>query len=113
MCYFHVFQWFEEKAQQIDNLDIQLRKLHSSVESLVMNRRDLASLTSSFAKSAAMLSSCEEHASLSRALSQLAEVEEKVESLHNDQANADFSYLCELLKDYVALIGSIKVCLFG
>ncbi|KAL0278111.1 UNVERIFIED_CONTAM: hypothetical protein PYX00_000021 [Menopon gallinae] len=100
--------WFEEKAQQIDNLDIQLRKLHSSVESLVMNRRDLASLTSSFAKSAAMLSSCEEHASLSRALSQLAEVEEKVESLHNDQANADFSTLCELLKDYVALIGAIK-----
>lgn len=55
-----------------------------------------------------MLSNCEEHTSLSRALSQLAEVEEKVEALHNDQANADFAILCELLKDYVALIGAIK-----
>jgi hypothetical protein len=33
----------------------------------------------------------------------------QVEALHNEQANADFSVLCELLKDYVALIGAIKV----
>jgi sorting nexin-1/2 len=32
-----------------------------------------------------------------------------VEALHNEQANADFSVLCELLKDYIALIGAIKV----
>ena len=62
----------------MENLDQQLRKLHSSVENLVLHRKDLALLTSSFAKSAAMLSNCEEHTSLSRALSQLAEVEEKV-----------------------------------
>jgi sorting nexin-1/2 len=72
------FQWFEEKTQQIENLDMQLRKLHASVETLVLHRKDLAVLTSAFAKSAAMLSNCEEHTSLSRALSQLAEVEEKV-----------------------------------
>jgi flagellar biosynthesis regulator FlbT len=71
-------QWFEEKTQQIENLDTQLRKLHTSVETLVLHRKDLALLTSAFAKSAAMLSNCEEHTSLSRALSQLAEVEEKV-----------------------------------
>ncbi|KAJ4443070.1 hypothetical protein ANN_04720 [Periplaneta americana] len=33
---------------------------------------------------------------------------DNVEALHNEQANADFSVLCELLKDYVALIGAIK-----
>lgn len=75
---FIFFQWFEEKTQQIENLDLQLRKLHLSVESLVIGRKDLVVLTASFAKSAAMLSNCEEHTSLSRALSQLAEVEEKV-----------------------------------
>jgi hypothetical protein len=32
-----------------------------------------------------------------------------VEALHNEQANADFSILCELLKDYIALTGAIKV----
>ena len=108
---FFFLQWFEEKAQQIDNLDIQLRKLHASVESLVMHRRELAELTSSFAKSAALLSSCEQHDALSRALSQLAYVEDKVEVLYNNQANSDFSILCELLNDYVALIGAIKVIL--
>ena len=100
--------WFEEKTTQMENLDTQLRKLHGSVESLVLHRKDLASLTSSFAKSAAMLSNCEEHTALSRALSQLAETEEKVEALHNEQANTDFSILCELLKDYIALIGAVK-----
>lgn len=59
---------------------MQLRKLHLSVEALVIGRKDLVTLTATFAKSAAMLSNCEEHTSLSRALSQLAEVEEKVNS---------------------------------
>ncbi|XP_049831679.1 sorting nexin-2 [Schistocerca gregaria] len=100
--------WFEEKTQQVENLDLQLRKLHTSVELLVLHRKDLATLTSSFAKSAAMLGNCEEHTSLSRALAQLADVEEKVEALYNEQANSDFSIFCELLKDYVALFGAIK-----
>ncbi|KAG1698315.1 Sorting nexin-2 [Nymphon striatum] len=100
--------WFEEKQQQIESLDTQLRKLHSSVESLVMHRKDLVGCTSTFAKSVAMLSNCEEHTALSRALSQLAEVEEKVEQLHQNQANCDFYVLSELIKDYIALIGVIK-----
>lgn len=32
-------QWFEEKQQQFENLDAQLRKLHASVESLVCHRK--------------------------------------------------------------------------
>ena len=57
---------------------MQLRRLHNNVEILVMNRKELAVNTSQFAKAAAMLSHCEEHTGLSRALSQLADVEEKV-----------------------------------
>lgn len=100
--------WFEEKTQYIEQLDCNLRNLHLSVETLVMHRKDLAVFIASFAKSAAMLSNCEEHTSLSRALSQLAETEEKIEALHNEQANADFSIFCELLKDYIALVGAIR-----
>lgn len=55
-----------------------------------------------------MLGNCEEHTSLSCALSQLAETEEKVEQLYGEQANSDFIYLSELIKDYVALIGAVK-----
>jgi len=57
-----------------------------------------------------MLSNCDEHTSLSRALSQLAEVEERVEHLYYEQSNADFAIFCEMLKDYVALTGAVKVC---
>jgi sorting nexin-1/2 len=108
-CLYNRLQWFEEKVQQVDSLDAQMRRLLASAETLVEQRRELACNTAAFAKAAAMLSNCEEHNSLSRALAQLAEVEEKVESLYADQSNADFAIFCELVKDYVALIGAIKV----
>ncbi|XP_022102984.1 sorting nexin-2-like [Acanthaster planci] len=101
-------QWFEEKHQQIDNLDLQLKKLHISVESMVGHRRDLGGATAIFAKSAAMLGNSEEHTALSRALSQLAETEEKIDQIHVEQANTDFYVLSELLKDYIGLIGAVR-----
>ncbi|XP_055941459.1 sorting nexin-2-like isoform X2 [Argiope bruennichi] len=104
----YAIQWFEEKQHQIENLDQQLRKLHTSVESLVVHRKELALNTGAFAKSAAMLGNCEEHTALSRALSQLSEVEEKIEQLQSQQAGQDFFLLAELLKDYIALIGAVK-----
>ncbi len=56
-----------------------MRKVHTSIELLVVNRKELAVSTGTFAKSAAILSNAEEHTALARALAQLAEVEEKVE----------------------------------
>ncbi|KAL3250039.1 hypothetical protein MRX96_055650 [Rhipicephalus microplus] len=100
--------WFEEKQQQIDNLDIQLKRLHASVENMVQQRRELSQSTGAFAKSAAMLGNCEEHTGLSRALSKLAEVGERVEQLQGRQANHDFYCLAELVKDYLSLVGAIK-----
>lgn len=37
--FFTSCQWFEEKQQQFENLDQQLRKLHGSVEALVCHRK--------------------------------------------------------------------------
>ena len=56
-----------------------------------------------------MLANSEEHTALSRALSQLAEIEERIDQLHTEQAETDFFTLSELLKDYIALIGAVKV----
>ncbi|XP_056585530.1 sorting nexin-2 [Triplophysa dalaica] len=100
--------WFEEKQQQFENLDVQLRKLHASVESLVCHRKELSVNTASFAKSAAMLGNSEDHTALSRALSQLAEVEEKIDQLHQEQTYADFYHFSELLGDYVRLLTAVK-----
>ncbi|KAK7083175.1 Sorting nexin-1, partial [Halocaridina rubra] len=77
--------WFEEKTQQIESLDAQLRKLHGAMEGLVLYRRELALSTAAFAKSAAILSSVEEHSALSRALHQLAESTERTHTIHHAQ----------------------------
>lgn len=87
---------------------MHLQRLHTAIKALVVHRRELSALTGTVAKSAAMLSTCEEHAGLSRALSQLADVEEKVELLRSEQANSDLYILSETLKDYVGLFGAIK-----
>ncbi|XP_065126295.2 sorting nexin-2 [Paramisgurnus dabryanus] len=100
--------WFEEKQLQFENLDVQLRKLHASVESLVCHRKELSINTAAFAKSTAMLGNSEDHTALSRALSQLAEVEEKMDQLHQEQAYADFYLFAELLGDYVRLLTAVK-----
>lgn len=100
--------WFADKIAEIEALDNHYQKLHSAVKSLVSHRQELASLTGGVAKSAAMLSTCEEHVGLSKALSQLADVEEKIEILRSEQSNSDFYILSEMIKDYIGLLGAIK-----
>ncbi|KAJ6647441.1 Sorting nexin-2 [Pseudolycoriella hygida] len=100
--------WFEDKIIEIENLDTHMQKLHSAIKALVIHRKELSTLTGSVAKSAAVLSTCEEHTGLSRALSQLADVEEKIELLRSEQANSDLYILSETLKDYIGLFGAIK-----
>jgi len=100
--------WFEEKQNQIETLDQQLRKIHLAAEQLVNFRKDVSLNTSAFSKSCALLSNAEEHTGLSKALSRLSELEEKVEHIHTEQANVDFYLLSETLKEYIGLIGAVK-----
>ncbi|XP_017562250.1 sorting nexin-1a [Pygocentrus nattereri] len=102
--------WFEEKLQEVESEDQQLRKLHAMVESLVNHRKELSVNTAMFAKSVAMLGSSEDNTALSRALSQLAEVEDRIEQLHQDQASNDFFIFAELLADYIRLLGAVRAC---
>ncbi|MEQ2167392.1 hypothetical protein GOODEAATRI_003740 [Goodea atripinnis] len=101
--------WFEEKLQEVESADQQFRKLHALVESLVIHRKELSLSTASFAKSAAMLGSAEDNTALSRALSQLAEVEDKIEQLHQDQAAIDTFSFAELIADFIRLLGAVRV----
>lgn len=52
-------KWFEEKQHQIENLDQQLKKLHTSIDALIHHRKELTSTTGQFSKSIAMLGNCE------------------------------------------------------
>ncbi len=103
-----VFHRYEDKLVQLEALETQLKKLYALTEALATCRRDLAIATGSFAATAASLSTSEEAQSLSRAMSHLAKVEEKVEAVHHKQADADQIYLFELMKDYVSLMGAVR-----
>ncbi|XP_057691838.1 sorting nexin-1a [Corythoichthys intestinalis] len=100
--------WFEDKLQEVESADQHFRKLHALVESLVVHRKELSANTASFAKSAAMLGSAEDNTALSRALSQLAEVEDKMEQLHHDQAANDTFGFAELIADFIRLLGAVR-----
>ncbi|XP_016331388.1 sorting nexin-1-like [Sinocyclocheilus anshuiensis] len=102
--------WFDEKIQDVENEEQHLRKLHVMVESLVNHRKELSGNTAVFAKSVAMLGSSEDNTALSRALSQLAEVEDRIEQLHQEQASNDFFTFSELLADYIRLLGAVRGC---
>lgn len=56
-----------------------------------------------------MLGSAEDNTALSRALSQLAEVEDKMEQLHQDQAANDTFSFAELIADFIRLLGAVRV----
>ncbi|KAL4613424.1 sorting nexin-1-like [Arapaima gigas] len=102
--------WFEEKLQELENEDQQLRKLHAVMDSLALHRKELSGNTGGLAKSIAMLASSEDNTALSRALCQLAEVEEKMEQLQQEQAGCDFFIFTELLADYSRLLGAVRGC---
>ena len=68
----------------------------------------MAGATKEFSKSTAILANSEEQISLSRALSQLGEIYEKIDQIYLDQTNADYFVFGELVRDYVSLFDNIK-----
>ena len=100
--------WYEDKMVQLEALERQLKKLYTLTECVASTRKELALATGSFAAATSLLATTEDSNSLSKALSNLALVEEKVEKVQHRQADADFLYLFELIKDYVGLMGAVR-----
>merc|ERR1719422_1173840 len=101
-------QWFEDKTFVIENLDNQLRKLLMATEAMVDFRKSLSGQTYQLSKSLRLLGSAEDNTKLPAALQQLADVEEKVEKVHEQQAKDDFYLLSELIHDYIGIVGAVK-----
>lgn len=101
-------QWFEDKTFVIENLDQQLRKLLTATEAMVDYRKSLSGQTYQLSKSLRLLGSAEDNSKLAAALQQLADVEEKVEKVHEQQAKDDFYLLSELIHDYIGIVSAVK-----
>ncbi len=110
----------------------QLHAVHGLLTLPLPFSADVCLSTNAFVKSVATLGNVEENDTLSRALSRLSEVEEKVEGFHQEQVSTrpvceaglyfdplpsllqiqkDLFIFGEMVKDYIALLGSIKVSL--
>ncbi|XP_026490600.1 sorting nexin-2 [Vanessa tameamea] len=100
--------WFEERCARIESLESGLRRLCGACEALATERRELAARAHDAARAVAAAAAADPHAPLSRALSHLSDLHEKIEHLRNEQANTDFYVLTEHIKDYLGLIGAIK-----
>ncbi|VVC97004.1 unnamed protein product [Leptidea sinapis] len=83
-------------------------RLCGACEVLANERRELAVRSHETARSIAAAAAADPHAPLSRALSHLSDLYEKIEHLRVEQSNTDFYVLTEHIKDYLGLIGAIK-----
>lgn len=72
-------QWFEDRQQQLETLEAQLRRLQASLEGLYSHRRELAYSTAALGRGLALLSNGEDHTGLLRTLAKMAELQDKVE----------------------------------
>ena len=75
---------------------------------LFLIRKSLSGQTYQLSKSLRLLGSAEDNTKLAAALQQLADVEEKVEKVHEQQAKDDFYLLSELIHDYIGIVGAVK-----
>ncbi|XP_067932075.1 sorting nexin-2-like isoform X2 [Watersipora subatra] len=101
-------QWFEEKILQIENMEIQIKKLHESSEMLVIRRHVSAQNATLLAKALASVAGCDEHTNLSQVMAKLAQLEENLQQITEEQADSDFFTFSELLKDYIGQISAVK-----
>jgi sorting nexin-1/2 len=102
-------QWFEEKHVFIVDLQTHLKHLYSQFNTLFANRKEAAQALKHFSTALNHLATTEEHALLSSALVELANLEEKIDQINNDQLLKEYSILTELIKEYVSLLDMVQL----
>lgn len=100
-------------------LDAHLKKLHQAIDTMTNCRKgtsifsierniifslELCVSTEAFSKSVATLGNVEENDTVSRALARLAEVEEKVEGLHEEQVGKGWSDVRRIVLNVVVTV---------
>ncbi|KAK7204074.1 Vps5 C terminal like-domain-containing protein [Myxozyma melibiosi] len=101
-------EWFVDKKQYIDALEIQLRSLARALDTVIIQRKELADTTAEFAAALAYLGEVELSRPLSAAITGLAENEQRIRDLHERQGLQDMLTLGDTIDEYVRMIESIK-----
>ncbi|KAK9247356.1 Vps5 C terminal like-domain-containing protein [Lipomyces tetrasporus] len=101
-------EWFVDKRAYIEALELQLKALSRALDTVIVQRKDLADTTSDFANALTLLGEVELSRPLASAINGLAEVEQRIRDLHERQGLQDMLTLGDTIDEYVRLIESIK-----
>ncbi|CAG8562487.1 12790_t:CDS:10 [Dentiscutata heterogama] len=102
-------EWVENRKNELDILDSQLRALLKSVEAIVKQRKDLGSTIVDFGDSILSLANTEINKPLANNLKILGDLQQKIKELHEKQAQQDVINLGNTIDEYIRLVGSIKI----
>ena len=100
-------QWFEERHTIVIDLQTHLKHIYTQFYGLLSQRKEAGHVLKQFSVSLNHLATNEEHPSLSSALTELANLQEKLEQINNEHSYKEYSILTELFKEYVALFDMI------
>ncbi|KAK9372691.1 Vps5 C terminal like-domain-containing protein [Lipomyces chichibuensis] len=103
-----VDEWFVDKRAYIEALDLQLKALSRALDTVIVQRKELADTTSDFANALTLLGEVELSRPLATAINGLADVEQRIRDLHERQGLQDMLTLGDTIDEYVRLIDSIK-----
>jgi len=96
--------WFEERTNQVNALQDQLKRLAGSAGNLSVHRKDLSLSAGDLGRASSMLSNTEEKPQLSRQLSNLGTLYENLGEIYGDLSDKDLFNFSELLSDQVIFI---------
>ncbi|WRT67935.1 uncharacterized protein IL334_004909 [Kwoniella shivajii] len=105
--------WFESRKSFLDSLENQLKSLSKSIETSSKQRLDLSSSINEFGESIIALSESDLGASLSSALSQLANITEREKEHFEDQAKDEVVTLLNMADEYIRFIQSVRIAFAG
>jgi sorting nexin-1/2 len=102
-------QWFQEKQSNIIDLQVHLKHFYNQLNGLFQIRKEAGHQLKQFSTSLNHLATNEEHPSLSNALTELANLEEKLEHINNEHSYKEYSILTELIKEYISLLDMVQL----
>lgn len=102
-------QWFEERHTAIFDLHTSLRNTYTRLNNLFAQRKEAGIALRQFFTSLNHLATVEEHPSLSHALTELANLKEKIDQFSNEHSYKEYSILTESIKEYMSLLEMIQL----
>ncbi|EGX47699.1 hypothetical protein AOL_s00083g207 [Orbilia oligospora ATCC 24927] len=102
-------EWFLDRKAYLDALDLQLKNLMKSIDTVIKQRKELAESANEFGNSLHALSAVELSNNLSSPLASLADLQIRLRELYDRQAQQDVLTLGITVDEYIRLIGSVKL----